>query len=118
MYFVYLGFGKSRSVTHLDNVQFMIALIKHLDAIPVIVSPSMSGMFSLPYLFDSEVEDDVTARAVAYVAVAPVMTKKYKARYSSVEVRLLVRLFVQFCSHCHAPSLLTDTDRQSSEHYC
>ncbi|XP_069122019.1 putative protein-lysine deacylase ABHD14B [Argopecten irradians] len=58
---------------------FIGALIKQLKlTTPVIVSPSMSGTFSLPFLFDEP--DTTPLRAKGYVPVAPVNTGSYKTQ--------------------------------------
>ena len=50
----YLGYGKSEVAT-VDQAPFIDAVIKELKLKkPVIISPSMSGSYSLPFLFKCE----------------------------------------------------------------
>ncbi|ESP01715.1 hypothetical protein LOTGIDRAFT_139246, partial [Lottia gigantea] len=65
------GYGKSDSnkIEGENKGEFLGELIKTLKLeSPVIVSPSMSGSFALPYLFSG----DVSIRASGFVAIAPV----------------------------------------------
>lgn len=53
----------------------------------VVISPSLSGMYSLPFLFQHQ---DLLK---AYVPVAPICTDKFPAtQYAGVQVRLRARL--------------------------
>lgn len=48
----------------------------------VIISPSLSGMYSLPFLFQH------SEQVKAYIPVAPICTEKFTAeQYSSAQVR-------------------------------
>ncbi|KAK7094502.1 putative protein-lysine deacylase ABHD14B [Littorina saxatilis] len=84
------GYGQSKDVS-LDGVSqedFMAALVGTLGSLPVIVSPSMSGAFSLPYLFSDP--SGSTQRATAYIPVAPVMTDQYTANYPESQLPTLI----------------------------
>ncbi|KAK3605905.1 hypothetical protein CHS0354_017811 [Potamilus streckersoni] len=80
------GYGKSKSAAVKDNVAFMEELIQALKLnAPVIISPSMSGEFSLPYLFKDP--SNVLIRSKAYIPVAPVYTDKYdKKLYEQLKI--------------------------------
>ena len=68
-----------------DKIKFMEALIAGLKlSKPVIVSPSMSGQFSLPFLFSDP--ESATTRSQGFVAVAPVQTSTYKDKYPKSQV--------------------------------
>ncbi|XP_041369025.1 protein ABHD14B-like [Gigantopelta aegis] len=83
------GYGKSSKVKVDDKVKFMEALIAGLKlSKPVIVSPSMSGSFSLPFLFSDP--ESATTRAQGFVAVAPVQTTTYKDKYSKSQIPTLI----------------------------
>ncbi len=82
------GYGNSKDVAKLSSKSaFIAAVVKTLNLNrPVIVSPSMSGGFSLPYLFD----DPATAldKSRGFIPVAPVETGKYlEAYYKKSQVR-------------------------------
>lgn len=78
------GYGASKSA-HADPSSFLAKLILALDlARPVIVSPSMSGRFSLPYL---EARPD---RVAGFVPVAPVGAAGFASRVSACGVPALV----------------------------
>lgn len=81
------GYGQSTNILEPEhNADFLAALISVLKLTrPVIVSPSMSGAFSLPYLFDDPVTS--TERAVAYVPVAPILTSKFVAQFQKSQVQ-------------------------------
>ncbi|KAK7094504.1 putative protein-lysine deacylase ABHD14B isoform X2 [Littorina saxatilis] len=83
-------FGKSKaeSLGDASEEEFMTALVGTLGSAPVIVSPSMSGRFSLPYLFSDR--SDSEQRAAAFIPVAPVMTDKFKANYPKSQVPTLI----------------------------
>ncbi|XP_070183948.1 putative protein-lysine deacylase ABHD14B [Littorina saxatilis] len=84
------SFGKSKdeSLGVASEEEFMTALVGTLGSAPVIVSPSMSGNFSLPYLFSDR--SDSAQRAAAFIPVAPVMTDKFKANYPKSLVPTLI----------------------------
>ena len=59
----------------------MTKLISSLDlSVPVIVSPSMSGSVSLPFLIAHP------EKVKGYIPVAPVYTGKYASHYSAIKV--------------------------------
>ncbi|XP_054723548.1 putative protein-lysine deacylase ABHD14B isoform X2 [Uloborus diversus] len=61
------GFGRSAAINDLDRGQFLTEVITALDLKkPVIVSPSMSGAFSLKYLLNN------SDKMAGFVPVAPV----------------------------------------------
>ncbi|KAL3870485.1 hypothetical protein ACJMK2_038540 [Sinanodonta woodiana] len=80
------GYGNSNKVTVKDNAIFLEELIQVLKLkAPVIVSPSMSGGFSLPYLFKDP--SNVLTRCKAYIPIAPVSTEKYeKKQYEQLKI--------------------------------
>ncbi|KAK3737429.1 hypothetical protein RRG08_010626 [Elysia crispata] len=84
------GYGKTKD--NLDaslNADFMAAFIKAMDMTKiVIVSPSMSGSFALPYLFKEPKTS--TDRAVGYVPVAPVGTMSFKNQYPESQLPTLI----------------------------
>lgn len=78
------GYGKSvPSPPVSDSLEFMENLIKvlKLGPTPVIISPSMSGKFSLPYLVSHP------NRVKGYVPVAPGNTESYIEEFPSIKVR-------------------------------
>jgi len=83
------GFGQSVSqVNSASNEDFIEALVSTLGSLPVIVSPSMSGGFSLPYLFQNPATS--LQRAKAYIPVAPVSSGTYKAKYPRSQLPTLI----------------------------
>ena len=68
------GYGKSQGGSDLKLEDFIGAV--NLDR-PVIVSPSMSGGHSLPYIFSDA--DTWTHRVRGYIPVAPVGTSRFQA---------------------------------------
>ena len=93
---VFTGYGQSKDVSlySIPREEFLLALVKTLAAKPVIISPSMSGSFSLPYLFTDPSLS--TQRATAYIPVAPVGTSQFSQSYPKAQVCLL-----RFLSFCH-----------------
>ena len=82
-----VGYGQSRSGQVNDPVKFMINLLSSLDfTAPVIISPSMSGSVSLPFL--TAHPDKVKG----YIPVAPVSTGRYTSQYPSIKVSMLLQL--------------------------
>lgn len=60
----------------------------------VVVSPSLSGMYSLPFLFQHP------SMLKAYVPIAPICTDKFNAQqYASVQVQYQCMLW-QLSVHC------------------
>lgn len=87
------GYGKSRSGQVSDPVSFMTNLISSLSlANLIIVSPSMSGFISLPFLTAHP------EKIKGYIPVAPVETGKYKTLYASIKVnyRCVSFFFLEF----------------------
>ncbi|RUS75473.1 hypothetical protein EGW08_016771, partial [Elysia chlorotica] len=84
------GFGKTKD--RLDpshNADFMAAFVKAMEMKKVvIVSPSMSGGFALPYLFKEPKLS--TEKAVGYVPVAPVGTSVFRAQYPDSQLPTLI----------------------------
>ena len=77
-----LGYGHSTgSVSHKEAFMTQLISVLHLSH-PVIVSPSMSGSFSLPYLtvHPSDVK--------GFVSVAPVMSGHFTNKYPDIKVML------------------------------
>ncbi|XP_076436827.1 putative protein-lysine deacylase ABHD14B [Babylonia areolata] len=86
------GFGKSEN-QKLDAAMkedFMVALVK--EAVKkermVVVSPSMSGSFSLPYLFSDA--KSAVQKAAGFVPVAPASTDKFVNSYPESQLPTLV----------------------------
>lgn len=85
------GFGDSPSPAgKVDPALYMEAVIVKLNLVaPVIVSPSMSGRFSLPYIFKDP--GKVASRCRGFVPVAPVQTEHYTIKqYTALTVPSLV----------------------------
>jgi abhydrolase domain-containing protein 14 len=77
------GYGRS-TPSHVQNtLAFMEALVEvlKLGPTPIIISPSMSGSFSIPYLVAHP------ERVGGYVPVAPVGTRSYTEQFQSIQVR-------------------------------
>ncbi|KAK3088851.1 hypothetical protein FSP39_024587 [Pinctada imbricata] len=69
--------SKSDKVNVKDKNKFLEDVIKELKIrAPVIISPSMSGSFSLPYLFHMA-PDKVKERMSGFVPVAPISTEDF-----------------------------------------
>ncbi|BFZ03816.1 hypothetical protein BsWGS_06854 [Bradybaena similaris] len=84
------GYGQSTNTLEPEhNADFLAALISVLKLTrPVIVSPSMSGAFSLPFLFDDPMTS--TERAVAYVPVAPILTSQFVSQFQKSQIPTLI----------------------------
>ncbi|KAM3878349.1 putative protein-lysine deacylase ABHD14B [Diretmus argenteus] len=86
------GLGRSKSaeapaaVGELAPGGFLKDVCEQLDLSPVVlISPSLSGMYSLPFLFQHQ---DLIR---AYVPVAPICTEKFTAeQYQSIKVPALI----------------------------
>uniref|UniRef100_A0A3B3ZY12 Putative protein-lysine deacylase ABHD14B n=1 Tax=Periophthalmus magnuspinnatus TaxID=409849 RepID=A0A3B3ZY12_9GOBI len=86
------GLGQSKAAQspapfgELAPAQFLKALCESLGLAPVvIISPSLSGMFSLPFLMEHP------SMVRAYVPVAPICTEKFTAeQYQNVKVPALI----------------------------
>ncbi|KAK6195938.1 hypothetical protein SNE40_001261 [Patella caerulea] len=84
------GYGKSPKTEIKDRGEFIKAMIKTLEMdAPVIISPSMSGSFALPYIFNGEASS-VLKRARAYIPVAPVGTSKFKDKYPQSQIPTII----------------------------
>ena len=83
--------SKSDTGTVEDKNKFLEDVISELKlTAPLIISPSLSGSYSLHYLFSQP--DKVLKRAAGYVPVAPVSTEKYTAeQYKQLKVWILVK---------------------------
>ena len=70
-----------------DKLTFLKEFLRHRGiSQPIIVSPSMSGQFALPYLMTPA--KTCADRASGFLAIAPVGTEKYAdAIYHRCEVR-------------------------------
>ena len=87
------GYGQSEGPKGIDPASFMKQLVSSLGlASPVIVSPSMSGGFSLPYLTAHP------GKVKGFVPVAPVKTQLYAAKYPSIKVGMAVHYSVLNCA--------------------
>ncbi|XP_060080327.1 putative protein-lysine deacylase ABHD14B [Ylistrum balloti] len=85
------NFGDSTKVDVADEKRgsFIAELIKALKLTsPVIISPSMSGSFSLPFLFDQP--DTMPPRARGFVPVAPVQTGAYSSKFSVSKIKTAI----------------------------
>ncbi|KAH9502329.1 Protein abhd14a [Bulinus truncatus] len=84
------GFGKSICILEPEQKsKFLESLISTLGMCrPIIISPSMSGAFSLPYLFNDP--STSTNRAAGYVPVAPVFTSKYVDQMKKSQIPTLI----------------------------
>ncbi|KAM3622358.1 uncharacterized protein V6R79_023732 [Siganus canaliculatus] len=86
------GLGRSKSavapapVGELAPASFLKEVCEQLDLSPVVlISPSLSGMYSLPFLLQHQ------ALVRAYIPVAPICTDKFTAeQYQSVQVPALI----------------------------
>lgn len=87
-----------------DKAEYLRSLLANLDANkPILVSPSMSGGFSIPFLIQNP------EGLAGYVPVAPVGTEKNKAKYHELQVRSQLCLlgeihvtnikFQEYCRH-------------------
>ena len=97
------GFGKSVPKTLSEEPSdFLLNIIRALeigDAL-VIISPSMSGYFSLPFLVAHP------KKVKGYIPISPVLTKKYADAFPLIKVSLVIlvtllgeqsRCFVDVC---------------------
>ncbi|KAG0719499.1 Protein ABHD14B [Chionoecetes opilio] len=74
------GFGESKRAAVQDKAEYLRSLLARLEANkPILVSPSMSGGFSIPFLTQ---HPEVLA---GYVPVAPVGSAKNKAMYKELK---------------------------------
>lgn len=86
------GYGDSRKIEApkalLERGQFVRDFIKRLQLQrPVLVSPSISGTFSLPFLFTSRYAKQLRG----FVAVAPVATDKFEtSAFQTLDVPTLI----------------------------
>ncbi|XP_063888717.1 putative protein-lysine deacylase ABHD14B isoform X2 [Scylla paramamosain] len=79
------GYGESKQATVEDKAGYLLSLLTHLDANkPILVSPSMSGRFSIPFITQNP------ESLSGYVPVAPIDTKKGKAKYRELQVPTLI----------------------------
>eukprot|EP00105_Crassostrea_gigas_P005391 XP_011418975.1 PREDICTED: protein ABHD14A [Crassostrea gigas] len=78
--------SKSQKVDVGDRGLFLEKLITALDLrTPVIVSPSMSGSYSLPFLFMDPA--NVSKRSAGFIPIAPVQTESYsQEKYKSLNI--------------------------------
>ena len=82
---MHTGYGQSEGPkgSIIDPASFVEQLISSLGLdSPVIISPSMSGGFSLPYLTAHP------GKVRGFVPVAPVKTQLYADKYPSIKVGL------------------------------
>eukprot|EP00061_Rhincodon_typus_P006062 g26296.t1 len=87
IFLLYLGLGNSKEATAPAKVgdlapdSFLLSVLKGLELNSVvIISPSLSGMYSLPFLFG---HCDMVR---GFIPVAPICTEKFSAeQYSSVQ---------------------------------
>ncbi|CAH1787297.1 unnamed protein product [Owenia fusiformis] len=90
--------SKTKGIKISDRADFLDTVIKQLDIKkPIIVSPSMSGGYSLPFIMGSNSET-CTDRALGFIPVAPVGTDNYKP--------------VQY-NRCQLPTMIVYGDQDS-----
>lgn len=91
-----VGYGHSREVNlgGASRGDFLAAVVETLDIKPVIVSPSMSGGFALPYLFQDPAKS--LERAIGYIPIAPVMTGEFKTNYPRSQVGTIMQIYLSF----------------------
>ncbi|GFR76670.1 abhydrolase domain-containing protein 14B [Elysia marginata] len=84
------GKGKTAdTISTAHYVDFLSAFIQAMGMTKiVIVSPSMSGGYALPYLFNDPKTS--TDRAVGYVPVAPVQTSAFRKQYPESQLPTLI----------------------------
>lgn len=84
------GYGKSKNeaLGPVSNEEFMAAVVSLLQIKPVIISPSMSGGFALPYLFEDPLQS--TEKAIGYIPVAPVLTANWEQNYPKSQLPTLI----------------------------
>ncbi|KAK3737428.1 hypothetical protein RRG08_010625 [Elysia crispata] len=84
--------GKGQTSGPIDrslNAQFLTALVEAMDLRRlVIVSPSSSGRYTLPFLFKDAPTS--TARAVGFVPIAPGGTKDFREKYPDSKLQTLI----------------------------
>lgn len=79
------GFARSKSAAgKLNSSSLLLDVVEKLDlkSSLVIVSPSMSGMYSLPFLVEHP------ERVKGYVPIAPIGTEKYARKFPQIFVSL------------------------------
>ncbi|XP_055897095.1 putative protein-lysine deacylase ABHD14B isoform X2 [Biomphalaria glabrata] len=82
------GKGRSSSV-EVEPDKFLEAFISKLQMTNiVIIAPSMSGRYALPYLFNEPTKVSETVKG--FVAVAPVETETYESKYSASQIPTLI----------------------------
>ena len=93
------GYGKTPGIdSGFDKCEVVSQLVSQLGSLPVIISPSMSGGFSLPYLFTEP--GCVLQKARAYVPVAPVGSRNFIQAYPSAKVSTRGSMNVNCCGVC------------------
>lgn len=107
------GFGKTKSARFTgDESDFMVKLVTNLYKIinvtpqvkqPVILSPSMSGRFSLPYIFKHEKE------VTAFIPIAPLN------RYTSDDFKSLTLPILIICGDLDKSGLRTSFIIQNAQ---
>lgn len=84
--FLITEYGQSEKKEVGDKGKFIEALLKVINFTkPVIISPSMSGTFSLPFLLRDA--DNVDKKVSGYIPVAPVIPKDNRERIKDLKVR-------------------------------
>ena len=90
MHILCTGYAKSKDQKPLDDTDlFLTDLISALGLDrPVLVSPSLSGSYTLPFLLGSEPEKALD-KTRGYVPVAPIFTDKFTEEiYKKCQVNL------------------------------
>jgi abhydrolase domain-containing protein 14 len=84
---------KGRSTTILAPDEFLLAFLKSTGfSSVVIVSPSLSGTYSLSFVTDENLYRDSTLAGIirGYVPIAPVAVKDYEQKFSTVPIPVLI----------------------------
>lgn len=110
------GYGKSKNETlgPVSNEEFMAAVVSLLQIKPVIISPSMSGGFALPYLFEDPLQS--TEKAIGYIPVAPVLTANWEQNYPKSQVRSFA--IVQMRKMCSWKRIVMVLGRGNMSRWC
>lgn len=79
------GYGESKNAAVQDKAEYLRSLLVQLDANkPIMVSPSMSGGFSIPFFIQNP------EGLAGFVPVAPVGTGRNKLNYPNLQVPTLI----------------------------
>ena len=82
------GINNNASLDYLDSILLNFPSLRNSKL--VIVSPSMSGTISLPYLFERE------SKISGFVAVAPVGSEQYQSKYNRLKGKIILYSYYSF----------------------